>query len=224
MSDFDQKPMNMFAPELAENPEQRCPVLLLLDNSYSMNGAPIDNLNDALVQFRDELTQDSLASKRVEVSVVTFGGEVELHSDFQSVTEFYPSRIEVSGATPMGEAIERGLDLLRDRKDMYRANGVPYYRPWVILLTDGAPTDNWHHAKQMVADGEAKKEFMFFAVGIDGADMNFLNQLAPRGAMPLRGLAFAELFQWLSSSLSAVSQSQPSEVIDLPAIGWARTD
>lgn len=224
MSDFDQKPMSMFAPELAENPEQRCPVLLLLDNSYSMSGAPINNLNSALVRFRDELLNDSLASKRVEVSVITFGGEVELLNEFQSITDFYPTNIEVSGATPMGEAIVRGLDLLRDRKDQYRANGVPYYRPWVVLITDGAPTDNWQQAKQLVASGEANKEFMFFAIGVEGADMNILNELSPRGAMPLKGVAFAEFFQWLSSSMSAVSQSQPTDIIDLPPIGWARTD
>ncbi len=39
MTDFEQQP---FADaEFAENPEQRCPCILLLDTSSSMNGAPI---------------------------------------------------------------------------------------------------------------------------------------------------------------------------------------
>lgn len=47
MSDeFKQQP---FADaEFAENPEQRCPCLLLLDTSGSMGGRPIAELNEGL--------------------------------------------------------------------------------------------------------------------------------------------------------------------------------
>ncbi len=53
----------------ADNPEPRCPCLLLLDTSGSMNGAAINELNAGLVAFKEELSADSLAMKRVEVAV-----------------------------------------------------------------------------------------------------------------------------------------------------------
>lgn len=207
--------------EFADNPEPRCPCLLLLDVSGSMRGEPIAELNAGLSAFKDELMADALALKRVEIGIVTFG-PVQIALPFQGATLFYPPTLTAQGDTPMGSAIKQGLDMVRQRKDEYKANGISYYRPWVFLITDGGPTDEWKSAAAAVREGEASKSFAFFAIGVQGANMQTLQQISVREPLRLDGLRFRDLFSWLSSSLRSVSRSTPGTEVPLSSPqGWA---
>ncbi|CAI2122026.1 Uncharacterized protein encoded in toxicity protection region of plasmid R478, contains von Willebrand factor (vWF) domain [Serratia fonticola] len=207
--------------DFASNPEPRCPCVLLLDVSGSMNGRPLDALNAGLATFRDELSADVLAMQRVEVAIVTFG-PVKVEIPFTSASNFYPPILQAQGDTPMGTAITQALNMVEDRKRDYRANGISYYRPWIFLITDGAPTDSWIEAATAIRDGEMSKKFAFFTIGVKGADMNTLKQLSVRDPLALDGLKFRELFSWLSTSLSSVSRSTPGTDVQLEAPkGWA---
>jgi len=210
--------------EFAENPEPRCPCILLLDTSSSMNGAPINALNQGLRTFRDSLIRDSLASRRVEIAVVTFDSEVRLIQDFVTADQFQPPTLATGGLTHMGSGIHRALDLIQSRKAQYRANGVVYYRPWVFMITDGEPQGESEEivrqASQRIKDEEANKRVAFFAVGVEGANMTRLKDIVVRAPVKLIGLNFAEMFIWLSASMQRVSQSKVDDQITLTPPGW----
>ncbi|MBN9047144.1 MAG: VWA domain-containing protein [Rhizobiales bacterium] len=218
-SELDQIPFN--AGDFTDNAEPRCPCLLLLDTSHSMSGPPISALNAGITAFKDELASDTLAMKRVEIAVVSFG-PVSVVNDFTTPDMWFPSQLATTGDTPMGAAIEQGLEMLRQRKEAYKANGISYYRPWVFLITDGGPTDSIVRASQLVREGEAAKSLSFFAVGVQGANMDALAKISTRQPLQLSGLKFRELFAWLSTSLSGVSRSQVGDVVPLESPqGWA---
>lgn len=208
--------------DFASNPEPRCPCVLLLDVSGSMNGRPLEELNAGLTVFKDELSTDALAMRRVEVGIVTFG-PVKVEAPFTSAAVFYPPTLQSQGDTPMGAAIMQALNMVRDRKQDYKTNGISHYRPWVFLITDGAPTDSWQAAAEAIREGEASKQFAFFAIGVKGANMDVLRQISSsREPLSLDGLKFRELFSWLSNSLRSVSKSTLGTEVPLESPkGWA---
>jgi uncharacterized protein YegL len=211
---------------VAENPEQRCPCVLLLDVSGSMDGEPIAQLNAGLEAFSNSIQKNELASMRVEVAIITFGGKVEVKQDFNTVDQFTPPLLSASGSTPMGEAINAALDKLEERKQIYKSAGISYFRPWVFLITDGEPTDEWHAAATRIQAVEERKGVTFFVVGVDKAKMSTLEQIAPRHRPPvkLNGLDFSAMFLWLSSSLGRVSDSKIGDQVALPPTsGWTST-
>jgi uncharacterized protein YegL len=248
--------------EFAENPEPRCPVVLVLDTSGSMQGKPIEELNEGLRAFAAALKGDRLASLRVEVAVVSFGGKVraldvrgnseasgsgdmvifnplglavrpkinevpfDARQAFVTVDQFMPPALEANGDTPLGEAMSRALALLRERKEIYKQNGLDYFRPWIFAMTDGRPTDKgWEAVAEQVRQEEARKGVVFYGVGVEGADMQVLNKFSvARAPLKLKGLAFGELFNWLSKSLSAIAHSRPGDQTPLPPVGWGTVD
>jgi uncharacterized protein YegL len=235
MSDLD-------AVEFADNPDPRCPCVLVLDTSGSMEGAPIAALNEGLLAFKKDIKGDELAQRRTEIALVTFGaggvqilnhasGQMEPASaarqqahTFVTAGEFQPSTLVADGLTPMGQAIHVGLNVLQERKETYRGNGISYYRPWMFLVSDGLPTDDWQGAAQR-ARGEAQHGgLVLFVVAVPPeADMNVLSQIATSDRPPaqLDNLKFADMFVWLSRSQQTVSRSKVGEQVPLPPIsGW----
>jgi uncharacterized protein YegL len=166
----------------------------------------------------------------VEIAVVTFGGDVKVAQDFVSPAEFKPPVLTAGGNTPMGEAILKAFDLVEERKARYEASDLDSYEPWIFLITDGEPTDSaevLERAAQRIREAEGRergKRIVFFAVGVDGANMERLARLSVRRPLKLRGLNFASMFRWVSQSQIRVSHSRVGERVPLSnpiADGWA---
>lgn len=212
--------------ELVDNNSQRTPCVLVLDGSGSMEGQPIRELNDGLKLLEQELKNDSLASVRVQLLVIRAGGndEADVLTEWCDAISFEAPSVAASGRTPLGAAMALALEKIAEQKHNYDANGIPCTRPWIMLISDGNPTDpDWQDVAMRCREAEAAKKVAIFPIGTAEADLDVLGQFATKPALKLKGLQFKELFLWLSRSVSAASKASPGETTQLPApSGWAQ--
>ena len=211
--------------EFADNPEARCSIVLILDVSGSMGGLKIQTVNQALVKFRDIIQEDSVTALRADVAVIEFDHEARVVVDFTNGTDLEVPTLVVKGGTNYSKAVNLALDISEARKESYRDGGIAYYRSLVYFLTDGYPehdTDaDLAQAAARLKEMEDNRSVAFFCFGIGSpdlpADMSALEKLAPRDPKELTNMEQLDgSIQWLSRSVSAVSQSQPGEAIRLP--------
>jgi uncharacterized protein YegL len=211
--------------ELVENPTPRVPICLVLDVSGSMDGAPIKELEQGVEMFFNAIRDDEVARYSAEISIITFGGVAKTALDFFSIERQEVPSFYANGGTPMGEAVSLALDMLEHRKSEYKTAGVDYYQPWLVLMTDGEPTDDISRAASRVMDMVESKRLSIFPIAIGSANLDNLAMLSPgRPPLKLSGLNFKEFFLWLSRSVSRVSQSTPGESVPLDVKGinaWA---
>ena len=218
----NQNPMD--SAQFAENPEPRCPVALIVDISGSMQGGGIQAINGALQQFKTEISRDTLAMLRAEISLVTFNHRVDYY-DFTSVQSFTPPRLRAYGGTKISLAVNTALDLLDSRKRTYREHGISYFRPIALLLTDGYPEHDSPQeisaVQQRLIIEEESRHIAFFSFGVAGADIAALSQIMPPNRPPRHigdSMQIAGLFQWLSNSVAKISTSNPGDRIRLDPV------
>lgn len=211
--------------KLFNNPSPRCPVVLLLDTSGSMEGYPIQELNRGVNQFFEEIYSDEVARFSVECSIITFGGAAKIAMPFTSCSDKVKvPMFNAVGSTPLGKALNLALNEVSKQRTLFSDNGIPAYKPWIIILSDGMPNDDWQAAAQKAISQSNNGELVYLGVGV-GNDINMsrFSKLLPANCPPkkLDGMKFVKFFKWLSDSLKSVSQSAPGEQVNIPSTdGW----
>ena len=214
--------------DLIENPTPRCACVLALDVSHSMSGPKIAALNEGARQFVHDVREDEFARHAVELGVVTFGGAVTTQLPLVPLDKAQWEDFPATGNTPMGNAVNAAIEMLEARKREYKENGVSYYQPWLVLMTDGMPTDNYAETAKKLRRMAEEKKILVFGIGIgEECGMETLAEFCPENRPPakLEGMKFKEFFAWLSASMAVVSQSTPGTAAKLPdASGWASVE
>jgi uncharacterized protein YegL len=221
--------------EQPDNYQQKCLCVLLLDVSGSMRkpvseGSSItrlDKLNEALASFYEDIIygKHGVAKTTIgqlEVAIVAFDQSPKLirKPKLLTRTEAAPKLTERGSTTETVRALDYVIDnVINGRKRWYDQTGQNYYRPWIVLLTDGNPSSSAEEIErihtrlcQMVKD----RHLSIIGVGIgDAVSIDKLNKVSADHAKLLNGMRFAQFFRWLSNSLSTITKSNEDDTIDI---------
>jgi len=218
---------NDFMVESPVNYEQKCLCVLVLDVSGSMYGAPLDQLNLGLQAFQQDIKSDTVTASRLEVSIVTFESEVKTLQDPALIDEFSMPTLNAGGSTRMVDGVREAIAKVKARKSWYKETGQPYYRPWIILITDGEPDHDQdvQGLSTEIRDLVNSKGSEFLAIAVEGADMNTLQKISHPTKPPLHleGLKFQAFFEWLSQSMGSITNSRDGETVQMAdPTGWMK--
>ncbi len=209
-SSFNEAPRSA---EISAPGEPHMACVLLLDTSGSMCGDPINSLNRAINDFKEQTSMDELAQKRVDIAVVEFNDTARVVQDFTPLSQMEPVTLSAGGCTAMGAGINLAIDIAKERNRFYNSMGTPCFKPWIFMITDGAPTDSIDSARQRIIDEESKGahgKLKFWAIGVPGYSKDTLTSLTKR-CIALDEANFNGIFNWLSESMVTISVSRVDE-------------
>ena len=201
------------------------PVIILADVSGSMTqDNNIGALNAALKDFLNTLSQESRLNAEIQVSIITFGGlKAEVHVPLTPAWQINQTNdLVASGGTPMGGAFELAVEMI-ENKEIIPSRA---YKPTIVLISDGIPTDNWESSfnKLKNSDRAQKASRMAMAIGT-GADKNmlkaFVNDLEASEVFEAHNAKEIHRF-FRAVSMSVSSRSQSNTPNQLPTVDFSK--
>lgn len=221
--------MYMGEDDLIYNTATRLPVCLCIDTSGSMTAkdggdkSRMQRVKEGIQSLYKEIENDDMTRDSAEIAIVGFSTEAYVIQDFKTI-DFVDQNphIEAHGKGDLGLGVLKALELLQQRKNTYKANGVDYYQPWLIIMSDGHPTGDGdvkvplRKAQAQVIELEKGNKLTVIPVFIgrqeEGVDLEDLDQKADQylsafsnknDPYQIKGATnFSRFFTWLGQSVS----------------------
>ena len=216
--------------------EPHLPCILLLDTSESMNATIADRpnieyLNKAFTRFLQAGKSNPTARSRVDLMVLEFNTTVKEVIPFAPLLSAQPREMVAEGITEMALALDQALDAIKERRTLYDRMGVESHVPFMVLISDGLPTDadklpgviaRINERETADSNDTLYGKLNFWAIGVPGYDLATLQSLSSRH--PVLELtdaseeSFNQLFDWIHNSIVTIVNS----VITQPAVAEKR--
>lgn len=137
----------------------------------------IQVLNDSVRRMIDSFAAEERMETEFLVSIIAFGDSATEHLPPTPASSVLWTDMTADGSTAMGAAFSRAKRLIEDKKVVPSRS----YRPTVVLVSDGQPTDGWKQPMDtLIAEGRSAKCF-FMAMGIgENIDMQVLERFISR--------------------------------------------
>ena len=197
-------------------PTSKCQMILffLIDTSGSMAGSKIGTINTVMEETIPEIRTVGGADTEIKVAAMKFDSEVcWMYDEPISVESFQWTHMSANGMTYLGDAC-RELNSKLSRAVWMGAPSLSY-APAIILMSDGAPNDDWENGIALLRKNKWFKHALKFAIAIgDDCDKSVLTMFTgdPEAVVQVNnGKALAKMLKFITVSSSEIgSQSQGS--------------
>lgn len=203
--------------KFAENPDPKCICGIVIDASYSnVVDGRMDKINEGLVKLFEHLKTDHLANRRVELCIVEVSGDkatlVQPFITVADIINMQPPQFTAHGGTPMEHGLAIALSAMKEHKKLLKTNGIPLFKPMLFVLSDGEFNVSQNTRDDLIAY-ERENGYTMFALGVgaDACPQSLVEISATGRGYVLDSAHIPELFQFISTSMTAVSHSQPGQ-------------
>lgn len=210
--------MSAFDDFLIQKPRP-LPVIIAVDRSGSMGSdGKIDALNIALNDFIKSIKEEDSNKAEIQVAIFSFGQDSTCDIPLTSIDRVKAPIYQAQGRTPMGEAFIMLKNLIEDKEQIPSRS----YKPTIVLLTDGIPTDDFKiPMNNLINEGRSSKAFRIaMAIG-DDADTNMLSRFASTPEYLLRGENARDIkkfFRFVTMSVTQRMKSHAPDTLQIPQI------
>ncbi len=188
---------------------RRLPVYLLIDCSESMIGSGIESVRRGLSTMLARLRSDPHALESVYLSVITFASRAKVAVPLTSLIDFQEPKLTVAPGTSLGAALLLLVERIRTEVVKTSQTTKGDYRPLVLLLTDGQPTDDWRGPLSLLGVHVKPRPANIYAIGC-GEDVDFsVLQCISDVVLSMDDMepeSFGKLFVWLTASVALASR------------------
>ena len=157
-------------------------ITFLVDTSGSMYNK-LESVKDALDAFPLELKNYCDVDGKLDISVVTFGEDSCVLVPPTPAKQFNMPHISEYGPTCIWKGLYQTFTLIDEWKSHTRELGYPYYKPWIILITDieGDNTGDLldDRFEELALQRLRRKDANIFSIGLGyGVSRDILNQIS----------------------------------------------
>ena len=197
----------------------KCNICLCIDLSKNAETI-INELNEGIKVFYDTLEADGDAKYRCEIAVVTYNDEAKLVQDYSLVDDIELSQLEnVHGKSNLSMGIDLSLNTWLKRRELYRREGLEYYRPWFVIISNGLPINDSDDSKNRIKKLEDEKRAVTFLFSTDNnkEELKILDSYSVNHrVMRINYGRVVSFFTWLAKSAIAFVNSYPNVSVTLP--------
>ena len=198
-----------------ESSEIFLPIVFLLDTSASMEGEGIRSLNQGIKNFKEQVSQSETAKSALDIAIVEFNTHGKVVQDFVPLPEMQCGEYKAAGDCNMGGGIDLAIDMAAKRREFYREKGIDCFKPWIFMISAGAPVDDIEKARARIFEEESKGAYgnlRFWSLGVPGYNKDVLRSLTKR-CVDLEEIDFGSMFEFLDMETSSFPERP-----DLPTL------